>query len=385
MDKIKVDKRTAYYDMVINGLGLRVSQTGTKTFFYRHHANGKQYRHTLGHYPTMSLADARAEVLGMQSKIRKGEFPVEEEPSDDITFKELHEIYKKILLPTMREKSQDFHNWVVNSKILPVFGDQPIDEITKKDVVRMLDKIAIENETPTTANRTRARLHHIFEFAVDRGYIETNVVSSTKPYKGGETQRERYYDELETKAIWEVIEKQNEPVRSYLKIITLTGQRRTETLNMRWQDIERLKENDFEGWVWRIPPEKSKSKREHIVPLSLFAHEVIENLRQDYCEFVFASRFKDGVTIGLKTVKRAVKNIKEETGINFRLHDMRRTVATHMAKNGVSAEVLSRVLNHKSGGGGNVITRIYNRHSYLPEKKEALNLWGKKLQEIIEA
>jgi len=386
--KLDVQKQTDFYDTVTPGLGLRVNPGGSKTFFYRYRHNNKNRRYTINRYTSnFTVTDARSKVDELRSKVRNGKDPVGEqkakkEKPDSINFQKLHEIYQKIHLVNLRESTRKYHNWVMSSKILPILNGYSINEISKKHIVRVLDKIAINDDAQTTANKARSRLHHVFEFGIQRGYLTINPVSGTKPYKGGNNQRERYYHQDEIKKIWQAVENLNEPVQSYMKIIMLTGQRRSETLYMKWEDVHHISDNDFEGWVWVIPKELAKSKREHTVPLPPTAFEVIDGLRQDYNPYVFASRFEDDIPIGLKTVKRAVKNIKDNAVVDFRLHDMRRTVATQMAKLGTSADVLSKILNHTTGGSGSLVTRIYNRYQYRTEMLTALTKWADVIQQL---
>ena len=395
----KPEKRKEIYDTKVSGLILRVTKTGHKSFAFRYWYNSKSKQITLGKFDDLSLADARRIVKGdlkngikgYKQILAEGKDPLkqrqqERETPDEITFKELSEIYDGIHLPTLRQTSQDYHTWAMDSKVLPVIGKKILKEVSQQDIVKLLDKIAIENDAKATANKVRSRLHHMFEFAKSRSYVESNPVSDTKPYEGGNNQSERHYNADEIKNIWQVIKQQNEPVRSYLKIIMLTGQRRTETHMMKWENITYEKDKDFEGWIWTIPKQYAKSNRDHIVPLSPMARDVLSQLKERAGEnpFVFASGAGDDIPIGLKTIKRAVKAIKDESGVSdYRLHDTRRTVATWLAKLGTPAEVVSKVLNHKTGGGGSLVTRIYNRYEYRPERQKALNRWSQQIEKIL--
>lgn len=384
------EKRREVYDEVVTGLILRITKTGYKSFAYRYWYHGKSKQITIGKYGDVSLAGARKIARDHKAAIHTGKDPLTEkqanrEAQDVMPFRELSEIYDGIHLPTLRKSTQDYHKWAISTKVLPAIGKKDVKSISQKDIVRLLDKIAIADDAQATANKVRSRLHHMFEFAKGRGYVKKNPVSDTKPYEGGNNQRDRYYSADEIQQIWQAIEQLNEPVRSYMKIITLAGQRRTETHQMKWENIRYERDTDFEGWIWEIPKDLAKSGREHIVPLSRSAIEIIQDLKDRAGEnpFVFASTVKDDIPIGLKTIKRAVKTIKEEGVSDFRPHDMRRTVATWLAKLGTPAQVVSKVLNHKTGGGGSLVTRIYNRYEYLPERQKALNRWSVELQKII--
>lgn len=388
---LDVNKQTDFYDTKTSGLGLRVSTGGARTFFYRYRFNGRKKRFTIDRFTdSFGVTEARSEVDKLRSKVREGCDPQGDREAkkgvlDKMTFKELSDIYDGIHLPNLRESSQNYHTWAMQSKVLPKLAKKPLNGITKSDIVRLLDGIAIEGGAKATANKVRSRLHHMFEFAKSRSYVEDNPVSDTKPYEGGSNESERYYSADEIRNIWDTIEEQSEPVRSYLKLIMLTGQRRTETHKMQWSDIQKVKDADFEGWVWTIPKQYAKSNRDHVVPLSPLALDVLNGLKNDTDNpFVFSSVLNNDIPIGLKTIKRAVKNIKDDSGVSdYRLHDTRRTVATWLAKLGTPAEVVSKVLNHKTGGGGSLVTRIYNRYEYRRERQIALNKWANELQKIV--
>ena len=392
------EKRIEYYDDTATGLILRVTKTGYKSFAFRYWYDGQSKQITIGKYGDLSLSDARKFVKGdlkngikgYKQILAEGKDPLkmrqnERETTSEMTFKELSDVYDGIHLPTLRESSQDYHTWAMDSKVLPKLGKNPLNEITKSDIVRLLDGIAIAGGAEATANKVRSRLHHMFEFAKSRSYVESNPVSDTKLYEGGNNESERYYSADEIKEIWQTIEELNEPVRSYLKIILLTGQRRTETHMMQWKDIQQVKDTDFEGWVWTIPKQYAKSNRDHIVPLSAIALDILNGLKNDTDNpFVFSSVLNNDIPIGLKTIKRAVKTIKDDSKVSdYRLHDTRRTVATWLAKLGTPAEVVSKVLNHKTGGGGSLVTRIYNRYEYRKERQIALNKWANEVQKIV--
>ena len=121
------------------------------------------------------------------------------------------------------------------------------------------------------------------------------------------------------------------------------------------------------------------------MPLSPLAVDIIESCsRLDWSEYVFASRVadkdKDRPVSGFGKAKVRTEALIEEPLADWRLHDLRRTAATNMAKLGVGVDIIGRVLNHSSGRG---VTGIYDRHSYLPEKRRALDGWGRRLEEIV--
>ena len=372
------------------GLAVRITPKGHKVFVFRYKYGGTSKRYFIGTFGAVDLKKARKEAANLHLDVKKGIDPQADkvarmnEPKS-INFKELADTFKAVQYPNYRESTKTFYGYIIDNKLVPAFGKREIDKITKQEVVRFLDNIAIDEGNQTAANRVRSRLHHMFEFAKSRGMTDNNPVTGTKPYEGGENQSERYYEAKEIKKLWQMFETMREPMRSYLKIITLTGQRRTETQYMRWDNIQYVKTKDFKGYIWTIPKSLAKSGRDHEVPLSPLAVEIIESLKDRAGEnpYVFASGGSDEIPFGQKTIKRGVTEIQDNCISDFRLHDMRRTVATNLAELGTPAEVVSKVLNHKTGGGGSLVTRIYNRYEYRRERQLALNKWERKIWEIL--
>ena len=256
-------------------------------------------------------------------------------------------------------------------------------EITSREITSLLNKKAYKDKSPVMANRMRSRLHSIFEFGKGE-CVDVNPIADTSRYQGEKT-GERTYESDEIKTLWDFFNKLQEPLRSYFKILLLTGQRRTETQYMRWNDIKHVKGQRITGWVWTIPAELSKSNRVHEVYLSHTCLEIIRELkaRAGQNPYVFASFIGNDNPIALATIKRAVREVQKNSGIaDFRPHDLRRTVATQMAEMGVPQDVTEKILNHKHGLGG-ALAKVYNRYEYQAERKQALDRWSHKIKTIL--
>jgi len=392
VDKVTADKQIDYYDENTPGLGLRVSPGGTKTFFYRYRFNGKNRRYSISRYSkkAFSLSQARTKVDEMRSHVKKGGDPVGEErekkrtnrfkASTEQTFAELAQEFKTIHLNPLREKTRNEHERIIDNELVPVLGKLPAKQLNKSDILSLLDKKAINEGKATMANRIRARLHTIFEFGIQRGIVDTNPVNGIKPYPKGENKRERYYSEKEISLLWKAFEQIDQPVCSFLKLLLLTCQRKTETMTMEWSHIN--------GNIWTIPENLAKGKRSHDVPLSDAAMKIIENMKtiNGNKTYIFSSKVLSDAPI--TDVKKSVAKVREFTEddfsvSDFRLHDLRRTAATHMAKLKVNRTVLGKILNHKRLAGDGQVTAIYDRHTYMDEKRQALQDWATHLNKII--
>lgn len=388
VDKVKVDVQIDYYDKHTKGLGLRVSPGGAKTFFYRYRFAAKNRRYSIDRYSdSFTLSDARAKADELRSYVKRGGDPSGEERRarqreviELTTFKELAKEFQSIHVSTLRKKTQDEHNRIINNELIPVLGKHNALDITKSQVISLLDKKAIKDDKKTMANRIRARLHSIFEFGIQRGKLTKNPVTGIKPYSTGETKRDRFYSEKEINILWKAFSDIDEPAGSIMKMLLLTGQRKTETMRMKWENIE--------GDVWTIPATLAKGKRTHHVPLSHLAIEVLNKMKRlkSDKEYVFSSPVNPAEAI--QDIKRQVNHVRKYsddsdiTVKDFRLHDLRRTAATYMAELNVDRTVLGKILNHKGVAGDGLVTAIYDRHDYMKEKKSALQKWAFRLEHI---
>ena len=141
---------------------------------------------------------------------------------------------------------------------------------------------------------------------------------------------------------------------------------------MRWADVDLPA-----GW-WTLPEERSKNGLSHRVPLSAPAIALLETRRLVVGEspWLFPNASGLGPRAG---VQKAVQRVRRRAGIELRGHDLRRTAASNMASIGVPRFVIARILNHVETG----VTAVYDRHSYDREKREALESWGRRLEEIV--
>jgi integrase len=181
----------------------------------------------------------------------------------------------------------------------------------------------------------------------------------------------------EIKTFWEGLDnaKMSEGVRLSLKFMLVTSQRRGEVTSAPWAEF------DLENEVWEIPGMRTKNGHKHRVPLSRFASNLLADIRRqsDDPKWLFPSPHHDKpITPG--AVSHALRNNLSRIGIQgVTAHDLRRTAASSMTELGISRLVVAKLLNHPDKS----ITSIYDRHSYGPEKKHALDAWGARLESII--
>ena len=221
------------------------------------------------------------------------------------------------------------------------------------------------------ANRVRAALSRFFKWAISEAMIPSreNPVAGTEPRRG-EIKRERVLTDEELRRVWEAAG--GFPYGAIIRLLLATGQRRNEVGGMRWSEL------DLEGRTWRLPKERTKGNRDHLVPLNDLALQVIEACPR-IGDCVFATR-KETAFAGWSQAKR---RLDAKCGVlDWRLHDLRRTVATGMQAAGVLPHTVAAVLNHSTAGLFGV-TAIYLRDRQEEAKRAAMSVWDRRVRDIL--
>jgi integrase len=259
-----------------------------------------------------------------------------------------------------------------------------IKDIRRREIIDLLDEMA--ETAPGAATRARAVFSKFFNWCLDRGLLDTSPAIRL-PRLGPVVERDRVLSDDEITILWSAFDSMAEPLAPFFKILLLTGQRRGEVSTMQWAHV------DLEKAIWTIPRELVKADRVHEVPLSTLATEIVSSIDRKG-DFLFSSR-PNGATpisgfskakaiVETKAIKIAYQIADKRGGEprfsgNWRLHDLRRTCGTGMARLGIEAATISRVLNHAEGG----VTKIYNRYSYLDEKRRALETWSTHIERLM--
>jgi integrase len=360
-----------HWDSRTPGLSLRVSQGGRKawTVFFRF--QGRMRRLTLGTYPILSLADARRLAVTALRESQHGTDPAlaKQDARGADTFGTLAALYierhAKTEKRTWREDERK-----LKTDLLPKWRNRKANEIKRADVIEMLDAI-VDRGAPITANRTRALISKIFNFAIKRGLVEVNPAAGVDN-PGAERQRDRVLSEDEIAKLWASLDHEPPRIAAIFRLGLLTAQRRNEILGMSWAELDLAA-----GW-WTIPAERCKNGLTHRVPLAPQAAALIRQIKDASPNESFVFR---GGRIGqpLGSLQKPIRRVKAASAIDFKFHDLRRTAASLMTGSGIQRLVVSKVLNHVERG----VTAIYDRHGYDAEKRAALIKWESRLSEII--
>lgn len=192
-----------------------------------------------------------------------------------------------------------------------------------------------------------------------------------------ENKRDRALSESEIKSVWAALDNFDYRMATLIKLLLLTAQRSGEVASMRWTDVDRA---NSDCWWWTIPQEVAKNKQSHRVPLVFPCIELLARMwpYSGDSEWVFPSPRDDANHVSW--MRKAAKRLRDESGVDFTLHDLRRTAVSHMGGLEIPYIVLSRLLNHADPGGA---TPVYVRHGYDNGKREAMVVWARRIYEII--
>ena len=209
-----------------------------------------------------------------------------------------------------------------------------------------------------------------------------------------EARRERVLSDDEIRLVWQAFELIGWPFGPIGKLLLLTSARRDEVASMEWREL------DMEACTWTLPAARTKNKRQHEIPLSDAAVEIVKALPrvEGKAGLVFSTTGKTAVSGFSRaksaidaTILEALQELAEAAGSageevkpppRWTFHDLRRTVATNLQALGVRLEVTEAVLNHVSGSRAGIVG-VYQRHEYATEKRQALDAWARRLDEIV--
>jgi integrase len=359
-----------YWDADHPGFGLRVSAGGRKAWVAMYRRGNVKRRLTLGTYPTLSLAEARAKAAVAHHAVQFSDSdPATLKKAERVaeTFAELAALYIE------RHAKRHKRSWrkdllILEKDALPRFGRRKAKDISRRDIIAMLDEI-VTRGAPIQANRTLEIVRKLFNWAVARDILGANPCYRL-PKPSSENRSDRVLTEEEIREVWHAVGAEAPLTAATFKLRLLTAQRGAEILAMRWDQISN-------NW-WTIPAEIAKNGLTHRVPLSPQALAVLDEIRPPgkSSEWIFPGASGEGHRVA---IHKAHNRLRRRSGISFVPHDLRRTAASHMTSMGISRLVVSKVLNHAESG----ITSVYDRHSYDTEKRAALDAWGYRVEEIV--
>lgn len=357
------------------GLYLRVKGE-SRCWYFRYQVAGRRRRAPIGSAQSITLTAAKAKALDMKKKLADGMDPEESARRTSLYFSE----YYRDAIDRI-EKVRGFKNpkhaaqWrsTVETYALPYLRNIPMNRIHLRDVLKLLE--AIWTEKPETAKRLRGRLEAIFSLAIIEGLMKENParwkdgLESFLP-KTGRIHEVKHHSAMPLDVLRDFITKIRESTKPATRCILLgilTATRAQEVLGARWDEI------DLREAVWTIPPERMKMKREHRIPLSRQAVELLQAQREvvpKKCQLVFPSPMKDGGRMSVDTPRLIIQKI---TKADYTMHGFRSTFRDWCEENFVHPSLSERALAHVQG---DKVVAAYQRSDLLEQRRPMMQQWA---------
>ncbi len=364
------------------GMYLEIMPNGSKYWRLKYRALGKEKRLALGVYPSVSLSEAREKRDEAKKLIREGIDPVQSKRKSrkeamlqsENTFKavalEWHELNKDRWSEGYAQKMMR----ILTMNLFPYLGDEPISQIKPPDLLDVLRKVE-KRGALEIASKTKQIAGRVFCYGIQTGKCEWNAADNlTGALKVNKTEHFRTLDVKQVPDFLKALERNEarlfERTRRALWLSLYTFCRPVEIRKARFENI------NFEEGIWIIPAEIMKARRDHIVPLSRQAMEVLEAQRLEVevlnTPWVFPSQHKPINPMSDGTVNKAIQRLgygKEIVAHGFRA--LART--TIREKLGYDSEVIERQLAHKASGP---LGEAYDRTQFLDERKRMMDNWA---------
>ena len=358
---------------------LRVSSEGRRTFTVGYRVGRRRRRLRVGQFPTISLAEARQRARTLLADVTRGGDPAadRDELKKADEFQGLVARYIDAKSPNLSAKTLTEYRRMVAAYIdgTPL-GRTSSRAIRRADVKAWLEDIA--RKAPVMSNRVFQLVRATLRFAVREELLDVNPCAGLQRPRR-EIERERVLGDEEIKILWKALDEAAPQVAAAVKILLLLGQRSTETLEMRWTDLDL----DANVPVWTIPGRFRKGHRLHVVPVSPLASRIVAGLRATTGD---DPRVFHGVT-SANAERDWWGTIREGAiggGIRerFTRHDLRSTCATGCSRLGAAESTVSRILGHAVIAGTVPVTARYDRFAHLPERAAALNAWAAHIERL---
>jgi integrase len=379
------------FDDEQRGLAVRVTASGGRTYLAQYTLHGQKHRVPLGAVSALSLAKAREAAAAVLGDVAHGKNPALErkeaaararKAKDRLTLEGLIGQWKTLHLSQRRPRYASEAERALRYAFKR-YLDRAADDLDRATVVRVLDGLTKATKAKgktgqatlkgtSIASRTAAYGRAAFAWAVKRGGVENNPFANL-PTMATPAKRDRVLSDDELASIWRATGEASAPFGQIIRLLLLTGQRREEVAGIAWSELS----DDLTKWT--IPASRTKNGVPHIVPLSKPAQDLVRGANQQG-KLVFPG-LKGTPFSGWGKSKTELDAASQTS--DWRIHDLRRTLATGLQRLGVRLEVTEAVLNHVSGSRAGIVG-VYQRHDWASEKRAALDAWSNHVLTIAE-
>jgi integrase len=327
------------YDTEIRGFGLRITAKGARAFVLNYRVGGRERRYTIGAYPDWSVAAAREEAKRLKRLVDHGHDPMGERHAyravpivADLAARYLEE-YAARKVP----RAQKDDRAMLEKLVLPAIGQIKVHEVRREDIDRLHREVSLTR--PVRANRMAQLLSKMFNLAIRWEFRIDNPVKGL--HRNPENKRTRYLSGDELRRLFSVLATHpNQLSANLIRFLLLTGARRGEAMTATWEQF------DLEAGTWAKPSAHTKQKKEHRVPLSGPARQLLSemNAKSGASPFVFPGRVPGEPLTDIKNFWAGV--CKQADIRDCRVHDLRHTYASILASAGLSLPVIGALLGH---------------------------------------
>lgn len=342
------------WDSELRGFGVRITETGVIRYILDYRFRGKKRRYTIGRHPEYTTTAARDEAMALRVDIQNGHDPLEERDQwkSEPGFRALAESYIKAAETRKRESSLYDDRRMLKKIILPAIGDRRLGEIKQSEIARLHESLST---TPYQGNRVLALLSAVFNYGIAQKWNSENPCRGIPKF--AEAKRERWLSVEEIQRFREALDQYpHQDAANALRLLLLTGSRASEVLKAGWDEF------DLARGVWIKPSHHTKQKKQEHVPLSGPAIKLLESMAYENATGpLFPSKDGKGQRVSLKRpwvqackaaglVEKYSVPGKRKLLTRYRpivrVHDLRHNFASHLVSNGVSLQVVGKLLGH---------------------------------------
>jgi integrase len=377
IDALPIGKSdVVYWDVSRPGFGVKVTPKGRKVFVVLYRTGGAGSRlckYTIGPYGRVTLHQAQVAAQKVFTAKLEGRDPAGEkrEAKRRVVADRVNDLLEAYIAQHVSQRRSGGEiSRLLRREIGKAWGSRSIHAITKRDVVEVITAIE-QRGAPVAANKTLKTLKTFLRWCVGRAVLDQSPADGI-PLPTKEISRDRVLADDELARVIIAARKIGGPYGGIVELLALTAQRREEVARASSDEL------DIEQRIWSLPKARTKNGKPHIVHLSNEAIAVL-NSANKIGAFIFSldgtKPFQD--FSGAKRELDRLSRVKE-----WRLHDLRRTCVSGMARLGIPPHVADKILNHQAGAISGVAA-VYQRHDFLAERKDALEQWGAHVRKIL--
>ena len=365
-----------YWDAAYPGFGVKITPTGRKVFIVLYRTGGaRSYlrKYTIGPYGRVTLHQARVAAQRVFAAKHEGRDPAAEkrEAKRRVVADRVDDLLENFIAQRLsKNRSVVEISRLLRREVGKPWASRSIHTIGKRDVVEVVSAI-VQRGAPGAANKTLKSLKTFMRWCVGQAVLDQSPAEGV-PLPTKEVARDRVLDDTELTQVIFAARKIGGPYGAIVELLALTGQRREEVACLHWEEL------DLAQRIWTIPKARTKNAKAHIVHLSRQVLAVLKRADQRgplVFTLLGTKSFQD-----FTHAKRRLDQLSGVTG--WRLHDLRRTCVSGMARLGVAPHVADKILNHQVGTISGVAA-VYQRHEFLAERRAALDLWGAHVDRIL--